>query len=93
MIAIPDSMTSLGGNQFINSEAVGNYEDFIIKDVVGWIKHDFGKRKIGIFGKSSCGFGAYNLTVKNPETFSGFVDVSGDSAFEYCYIKRFSGRN
>ncbi|EQD71640.1 esterase, partial [mine drainage metagenome] len=89
MIAIPDSMTSLGGNQYINSDAVGNYEDFIIKDVVGKVNHTLGRRKLGIFGKSSGGFGAYNLAVRNPEIFSGFIDVSGDSAFEYCYMKDF----
>ncbi|MGC8515562.1 MAG: alpha/beta hydrolase-fold protein, partial [Thermoplasmata archaeon] len=85
MIALPDSMTSLYGNQYINSSYAGNYEDFITKDVVGYLQKTYGKSKLGIFGKSSGGFGAYNLTIRNPRLFSGFVDVSGDSAFEYCY--------
>jgi S-formylglutathione hydrolase FrmB len=89
MIALPDSMTSIYGNQYINSSYVGNYEDFITKDLVGYLEKTYGKRKLGIFGKSSGGFGAYNLTIRNPELFSGFVDVSGDSAFEYCYVRDF----
>ncbi len=89
MIALPDSMTSLYGNQYMNSSCVGNYEDFITKDVVGFLQKSYGKRKLGIFGKSSGGFGAYNLTIRNPNLFSGFVDVSGDSGFEYCYLRDF----
>lgn len=89
MIALPNSMTSFFGNQYLNTPAVGNYEDFIVKDVAGYIENKFGKRKLGVFGKSSGGFGAYNLTIRNPTLFSGFVDVSGDSAFEYCYVRDF----
>ncbi len=91
IIALPDTMTSFGGNQFINSNAVGNYEDFICRDLLGALHHKYGIRKNGIFGKSSGGFGSYTLSARHPELFSGFIDVSGDSAFEYCYIKDFPG--
>lgn len=91
LMAIPDTMTSYCGNQYLNSSAVGNYEDFIINDLMGFMNEKYGARKSGIFGKSSGGFGAYNLTVRHPDVFSGFVDVSGDSLFEYCYLKDFPG--
>jgi len=89
LIILPDTMTSYFGNQYVNSEAVGRYEDFITKDVVGFINNEYGRRNIGLFGKSSGGFGAYTLAARHPDIFSGFVDVSGDSAFEYCYIRDF----
>ena len=91
LMAIPDTMTSYCGNQYLNSSAVGNYEDFIVNDLIGFLMEKYGKRKTGIFGKSSGGFGAYTLTVRHPEVFSGFIDVSGDSLFEYCYLKDFPG--
>ncbi len=89
LIVLPDTMTSYYGNQYTNSSAVGNYEDFIVKDVVNFINRTYGKRKLGIFGKSSGGFGAYNLASTHPEIFDGFVDVSGDSGFEFCYMHEF----
>ncbi|MGC8645299.1 MAG: alpha/beta hydrolase-fold protein [Thermoplasmata archaeon] len=89
LIVLPDTMTSYFGNQYVNSEAVGNYENFIAKDVVRFINREYGKRNIGIFGKSSGGFGAYTIAAKHPDAFRGFVDVSGDSAFEYCYLRDF----
>ncbi|SJK84787.1 alpha/beta hydrolase-fold protein [Cuniculiplasma divulgatum] len=89
IIALPDSMTSLGGNQYLNSIAVGNYEDYIVNDVMGYLKTRYGIRNTGLFGKSSGGFGAYNLTIRNPEKFQGFIDVSGDCGFEYSYIRDF----
>lgn len=89
LIILPDTMTSYFGNQYINSTAVGNYEDFISKDVVQFIKEKFGNKKIGLFGKSSGGFGSYTLGARHPEKFSGFIDVAGDSGFEYCYLRDF----
>ena len=88
-IVLPDTMTSFGGNQYINSSAVGMYEDFITRDVMDFIKNKYGRRKIGLFGKSSGGFGSYNLSINNPELFRGFIDVSGDAGFEYCYMRDF----
>lgn len=89
LIVLPDTMTSYYGNQFINSSAVGNYEDFIVRDVVNFITREYGRRGMGLFGKSSGGFGSYTIASKHPETFGGFIDVSGDSGFEYCYLKDF----
>lgn len=89
IIAIPDCFTSLGGNQYLNSEAVGAYEDFIVKEIVPELKDRFGTGRTGVFGKSSGGFGAYSLSIRNPEVFHGFADHSGDAGFEYCYFADF----
>ncbi len=89
IIVLPDTMTAIGGNQYLNSSAVGNYEDFIVKDLLSYLTVKYGVRKTGLFGKSSGGFGSYTLTVNHPDKFQGFIDVSGDCGFEYCYMKDF----
>jgi hypothetical protein len=89
VIAIPDCYTSLGGNQYINSSSVGNYEDFITDEIVPWIREDYSTGLTGVFGKSSGGFGSYSLATRHPDVFSGFADHSGDAGFEYCYFADF----
>lgn len=89
VIAIPDCYTSLGGNQYINSSSVGNYEDFITDEIVPWIREDYSTGFTGVFGKSSGGFGSYSLATRHPDVFSGFADHSGDAGFEYCYFADF----
>lgn len=89
VIAIPDCYTSFGGNQYLNSDAVGAYEDFIVKEIVPRFRKEFGTGRTGVFGKSSGGFGAYTLSVRNPDVFQGFADHSGDAGFEYCYFPDF----
>ncbi len=86
VVAIPDCFTSFGGNQYINSSAVGNYEDFIIHELIPYLKENYKTGDVGLFGKSSGGFGSYSLAVRHPEVISGFADHSGDAAFEYCYF-------
>lgn len=89
IIAIPDCFTIFGGNQYINSGAVGDYEDFIIKELIPEMKERFKTGRTGVFGKSSGGFGAYTLSIHNPDIISGFADHSGDAGFEYNYIPDF----
>ncbi len=89
IVALPDTMTSLRGNQHINSPAVGMYEDYLINEVIGELFEKYGERKVGLFGKSSGGFGSYSLAIRHPDVIDGFIDVSGDAAFEYCYMKDF----
>ncbi len=89
-IAIPDTFTGFGGNQYLNSSAVGNYEDFIIQDLIPHLKNEYDPTSIGIFGKGSGGFGAYTLAVRNPGTINAFASHSMDAGFEYAYIPDFS---
>lgn len=87
LYAMPNCMTYYGGSQYINSSAVGNYEDYIIQELVPLVDNHFkttGKR--AVMGGSSGGIGAFTLAAKYPEVFQAFADHSGDSAFEYCYL-------
>src|SRR5262245_9127742 len=61
VVAFPDCFTRLGGNQYINSAAVGRYEDYLLREVVPLVEERFscgGTGRRGVFGKSSGGYGA-----------------------------------
>ncbi len=89
IIILPDTMTYFRGNQYVNSTAVGNYSDFITKDLINFLFKIYGKRDVYLFGKSSGGFGSIYNALHNPDIFSGFIDISGDSYFHYSYLRDF----
>ena len=85
--AMPNCLTYYGGSQYINSSAVGDYEDYMIQELVPFIDANFATTGVrGIMGGSSGGIGSFTLAAKNPDVFCAFADHSGDSAFEYCYL-------
>lgn len=88
IVVLCDGNNFLGGGFYVNSPLTGNYEHFIVKEVVTFIDSSF--RTIikgsyrGIAGHSMGGFGAFNLAMKYPETFSicycmspGLFDTTG----------------
>ncbi|CAN5606919.1 alpha/beta hydrolase-fold protein [soil metagenome] len=90
IVVMPDCITKYGGSQFINSTATGNYEDYIIKEIVPFVDTNF--RTVakanarGICGKSSGGYGAMVLSMKNPDVFGLMCSTAGDAYFDYCYF-------
>lgn len=86
---LPDTFTRYGGNQYLNSPAVGNYEDFIINDVVKYFKDIYKSDKIGLIGKSSGGYGALYLGMKYAGLINVIASHSPDAYFEYAYIPSF----
>ncbi|MCL4334864.1 MAG: alpha/beta hydrolase-fold protein [Candidatus Thermoplasmatota archaeon] len=89
IVAIPDTFTHLGGNQYLNSPAVGMWENFIIQEVIPTLKSKFSTAQTALFGKGSGGFGAYTLAMRNPGVVSGFAAHSPDAGFEFAYIPEF----
>lgn len=94
IVVMPDCFTKYGGSQYVNSAATGRYEDYMVKEIVPFIDNNF--RTIPkaasrcIVGKSSGGYGAMWLAMRNPGTFGLMATHSGDSAFEYCYMEHFA---
>lgn len=86
IIVAPDCFTKLGGNQYINSTAIGNYEDYLLKEVIPFVESNYPVSNWGVFGKSSGGYGSMVLGMRNPDTFLALADHSGDSNFELSYI-------
>lgn len=85
--ALPDCVTAYGGSQYVNSSAVGDYEDYIVQELVPFIDGRFrttGQR--ACIGGSSGGIGSFWLAARHPDVFQAFSDQSGDSAFDYCYL-------
>jgi enterochelin esterase family protein len=85
--AMPDCMTYLGGSQYINSSAVGNYEDYIVQELVPFIDRELrttGRR--ACVGGSSGGIGSFTLAAKHPEVFQACGNHSGDSAFDSSFL-------
>jgi len=83
----PDCLTYLGGSQYVNSSAVGRYQDYIVHELVPFIDSRYRTNGLrGCIGGSSGGIGSFTLATLYPNVFHAFADHSGDSAFERCYL-------
>lgn len=88
VVAFPDCMTSLGGNQYINSAGTGRYMDYLVDEVLPFVESRFGcggPGRRGVFGKSSGGFGALRHGMARPDVWSAVSCNSGDMDFESVY--------
>lgn len=88
IIILPDTFTKVGGNQYLNSEAVGKYEDFILDEIIPYFSEKYSTDKIGVFGKSSGGYGSLTLGMKSKKI-KALASHSGDAYFEYVYLPSF----
>jgi enterochelin esterase-like enzyme len=92
VVAFPDCFTKLGGNQYINSVAMGRWADFLLQECVPFVETQFGcggAGKRGLFGKSSGGYGAIAHALLYPDFWSAAACHSGDMGFEHCYLPEF----
>jgi enterochelin esterase-like enzyme len=89
VIAFPDCFTRFGGSQYVNSPAVGRYEDYVVQELVSFVDEEFrtlaNRTNRGVIGYSSGGFGALHLSMRHPDIFSAVASHSGDMGFEFCY--------
>jgi S-formylglutathione hydrolase FrmB len=92
VVAFPDCFTRLGGNQYINSVAMGPWEDYLIDEMLPAVESRFGcggAGRRGIFGKSSGGYGAIIHAMRRADVWSAAACHSGDMAFELVYQMEF----
>ncbi len=92
MIAVlPDCFTRFGGSQYINSTATGNYEDYLVKEIVPFVDKTFStinnKNSRAVMGKSSGGYGALVMAMRHADIFGLACSTSGDAYFEHCYLQ------
>jgi hypothetical protein len=89
ILVFPDCFTAYGGNQYINSSAIGRYADYLVDELVPFIDKKFrtlAKREHrGCFGKSSGGYGAITHAMKYADTWSAIACHSGDAYFDFVY--------
>jgi enterochelin esterase-like enzyme len=91
-VAFPDCFTRLGGNQYVNSSAVGRWDDFLLTEAVPFVEQTFGcggAGKRGVFGKSSGGYGAMVHALLHPDFWSATAVHSGDMGFDLLYRHEF----
>lgn len=89
VVAFPDCFTRLGGNQYINSAAMGPWEDILLQEVVPLVEQRFGcggAGRRGVFGKSSGGYGAITHALRHNDFWAAAACHSGDMGFELCYL-------
>ena len=94
VVAMPDCFTRLGGNQYINSTAVGRWEDFLVDEMLPVLEKRFGCGGAGrraVFGKSSGGYGALVHGMRRSDIWAAAACHSGDMGFEVCYFLEFPG--
>ena len=93
VIPMPDCWTAYGGSQFLDSPGTGRYMTYLCDELVPFVDERFNtiaeRDSRAVQGKSSGGYGALILPMLRPELWGGLGDVSGDSAFEYCYMPDF----
>ncbi|MDI6771427.1 MAG: alpha/beta hydrolase-fold protein [bacterium] len=93
ILVMADGFTRFGGSQYLNSEATGRYEDFIVSELVAYTDRRFrtlaSPAHRGIVGKSSGGYGALVLAMRHPDVFGAAASHSGDMYFEVCYQSDF----
>src|SRR5471030_802798 len=89
IIVFPDCFTALGGNQYVNSSAIGNYADYLTQEIIPFVDREFrtlaSRDHRGCFGKSSGGYGAIVHAMKYPQYWGAIADHSGDSYFDFVY--------
>ncbi len=89
ILVMPDGSTRYGGSQYLNSPATGRYEDYIVRDLVPHVDRTYrtqaGAAHRGVNGKSSGGYGALVLAMRNSDTFAAVASHSGDMYFEAGY--------
>ena len=93
IVVVPDESTKWFGSFYVNSTVTGNWEDFTVRELVGYIDGKYrtiaqvGSR--GIAGHSMGGYGALTLAMKHPDVFSvtygmnpALIDWGGDLTIE-----------
>jgi S-formylglutathione hydrolase FrmB len=80
IIVMPDGANAYGGSFYLNSAVTGNWEDFICRDLVGYIDRTYRTfpqaAARGLAGHSMGGYGAFILAMRHPEIFSAVYALS-----------------
>jgi S-formylglutathione hydrolase FrmB len=90
IVVFPDCFTCLGGNQYVNSTAIGRYADYLVREIVPFVDREFrtlaSREHRGCFGKSSGGYGAIIHGMRYAQHWGAIADHSGDAYFDFCYL-------
>lgn len=89
VLALPDAFTSLGGNQYVDSVALGRWESFLLDEMIPALESRFAVRQEpasrAVFGRSSGGYGALVQALRHGERWGAVAAHSADIHFDLCY--------
>ncbi len=90
IVVVPDSYNDLFlGGWYSNSSAGGNWEDYIIKDLLPFIDNNYRttdhREGRGIAGHSMGAYGSFKLGIKHSELFSAIYAMSTPLVTEYGF--------
>jgi hypothetical protein len=87
--AFPDGFTSLGGNQYVDSQVTGLWETFLLEEMIPALAQRFhiSPEPAGraVFGKSSGGYGALVQALRHGDRWGAVACHSADINFDLCY--------
>ncbi|MFP4207753.1 MAG: alpha/beta hydrolase [Wenzhouxiangella sp.] len=93
IVLFPDCYTSLGGNQYVNSPAIGPYADYLVEELLPALDDRYRTlaqpASRALFGKSSGGFGALHIAMDKPGHFAAVASHAGDCGFDRVYLRDF----
>jgi hypothetical protein len=93
VVVVVDCWTSYGGSQFLNSIALGRYQDYLCDEVVPFVDDRYpvlaDREARALSGKSSGGYGAMVVPMVRPDVFGALASHAGDALFEACYLPEF----
>ena len=80
IVVAPNGLNRCFGSFYTNSSVTGNWEDYVVRDVVGYVDAHYrtlpSAESRGISGHSMGGYGALMLGFKHPEVFSNVYALS-----------------
>ena len=93
IVVMPDGFTALGGNQYIDSPAVGPWASYLTQELVPWIDQQYrtlpGRDHRGLFGFSSGGYGSLIHGMMHADVWGSVACHSGDLYFPYACVPDF----
>ena len=84
ILVMPDTFTSLGGNQFIDSETMGKWGSWLREDLRSELEARYNITGYGLVGKSSGGYGALVRGMLDG-CWDAIACHSGDCGFELLF--------
>ncbi|MGH3003443.1 MAG: alpha/beta hydrolase [Gaiellaceae bacterium] len=94
VVVLVDAFTAVGGSQYVDSPAIGNYHTYLCDEVVPFVddRHPTipDRAARGIQGKSSGGYGAMITPLLRPDLFGALATHAGDALFEGSYLRDFA---
>lgn len=80
IVVTPNARSWFDGSFYANSVVTGNWEDFIVRDLVGYMDRKYrtirNRSGRGVTGHSMGGYGALRLGMRHPEVFSAVYALS-----------------